>query len=226
MNIERIFNKVLIRSGQFLLDTDGIELQEDRFRVIVEDALNTFNRFCPYDSHIYVTAQSQRRITLTPELVQSLTGNPHLGTPDWISDATPARTYGITPIMRYNSPSYNPNLIVKEPRPFIWRKPDIFFSVSAEWDVHCVWKHRIVEKKTTQGGFEWCIPTLDETDSDKFIKLVQGLFLQGIGRSRRAFTMNDLPIVMDGSEIASEGLEMEREAIEDLENVQKFYLAW
>lgn len=226
MNIERIFNKILVRSGQFLLDAEGIELQEDRFRTIVEDALNTYNRFCPYDQHVFITAQAQRRVTFTKELVHSLTGKDFLGIPDWISDATPVRTYGLTPILRYNSPSYNPNLITKEPRPFIWRKPDIYFSVSAEYEVLCVWKHRIVEIKTRNGGYEYCIPTLDETDCDKFIKLVQGLFLQGIGRSRRAFTMNDLPIVMDGSEIASEGLEMEREAIDDLENIQKFYLAW
>jgi hypothetical protein len=37
--------------------------------------------------------------------------------------------------------------------------------------------------------------------------------------------MNDLPITMDASEIASDGLELENKAREEIELHQKFYLA-
>jgi hypothetical protein len=49
----------------------------------------------------------------------------------------------------------------------------------------------------------------------------------GVGRSRRAFTLNDLPIIMDASEIVQEGRELYKEVIEEeLPKYQKFYLAY
>lgn len=228
MELNRIFEKVILRSGQFLLDTEGIELQEDRFRNLVEDALSTYNRFAPYDQHVNISVGSPRQVRLDPNLMQNLTGCEYLGTPDWVSDATPSRLYGINPsyIFKNLDPNFNPNLIDKAQLPWVYRKPILTLPMSSEWDVHCVWKHRVTETEGNDGKFIYNIPTLDETEADKLIKLVQGLFLQGIGRSRRAFTMNDLPIIMDGGEIAGEGVEMEREAIDDLENIQKLYLAW
>ena len=53
------------------------------------------------------------------------------------------------------------------------------------------------------------------------------MFMIGIGRSRRAFTLNDLPILMDAGEIVSEGRELYREVIEEeLPKYQKFHLSY
>jgi hypothetical protein len=222
-----MFKKVIIRSGQFLIDTNNIELDPDRFRILVEDALSIYNRFVPYDEHVYVDGGAQRAINLTPQLMKGLTGKSYLGTPDWVSDANPSRLFGVNPyfIFKNLDPKQNPYLIEKSSLPWRYRKPTIYLPVSAEWDLHCVWKHRVVEDES-ESGFSFDVPTLEAEDADKFIKLLQGMFLQGVGRSRRAFTMSDLPILMDGSEITSEGIEIEREATDDLENVQKFWLSW
>jgi hypothetical protein len=223
-----MFKKILIRSGQFLLNTSNIELDADRFQCLVEDTLSIYNRFCPYDEHFFVTTSTNRRIILSPELVQSLTGKSYLATPDWVSDIHPSRLFGLNPyfIFKNMAPNSNPYLIDKTQMPWTYRKPELYVPMSAEWDVHGVWKHRIVETQSPTEGFIFDVPTLDEQDSDKFIKLLQAFFLQGIGRSRRAFTMNDLPITMDASDIAGEGITMEEQALDDLENVQKIYLAW
>lgn len=228
MDIDSIFKRVVIKSGQFLIDTNNIELDPDRFKILVQDALSTFNRFCPYDEHVFIRSRSDRRIRLDAQLMKVLTGKDYLGTPDWVSDAAPSRLYGVNPYFIFKNlhPMQNPNLIEKTAMPWTYRKPDIYLPISAEWDIHCVWKHRIVERQVEGQGFVFDIPTLNEDDSEKLIRLIQGLFLQGIGRSRRAFTMNDLPIVMDSAEITSEGVEIEREAIDDLENVQKIWLSW
>jgi hypothetical protein len=227
LNVDFLFKKVMVRSGQFLIDNNNIELDVDRFRVLVEDALSTYNRFYPHDQHVFIAVASTRHIILTDSLMHTLTGTDYLGVPDWVSDAMPSSIYGVHPSYLFTNwqPNYNPNLMNKTSMPWTYRKPNLYLPITAEWDIHCVWKHRIVEKETPQ-GYVYDIPTLDSVESDKFVRLLQGLFLQGIGRSRRAFTMGDLPIAMDGAEIASEGVEIEREAVEDLENIQKFYLAW
>jgi hypothetical protein len=90
---------------------------------------------------------------------------------------------------------------------------------SSKWRILACFYH-IIEK--TDEVYE--VKTITSHDH-VFFKLLQAYFLQGIGRSRRAFTLNDLPIIMDASDIASEGKEMESSAMEELKNIQSFHLA-
>lgn len=227
MLLKRVFEKIVIRSGQFLLSSNNIELNQDRFRELVEDALGVYSKFNPYDEHVITEFASSRRIQLTDGLMQNLTGKEYLGTPDWISDVMPVRLYAINPlhVFRNLDPNANSELSVKSFLPFEYRKPNLYVSISGEMDLHCVWKHKIVETETVQDGITYDLPTIS-SDDNLFLKLVQGMFLQGLGKSRRAFTLNDLPITMDASEIAAEGSELEREVMEQMENDQKFYLAF
>ena len=55
--------------------------------------------------------------------------------------------------------------------------------------------------------------------------LVRGMFLKGIGRSRRAFTLNELPILMDAGDLISEGEALVEKAEQQMQNHQKFRLA-
>ena len=227
MNIETIFEKILLQSGQFLLNTNRIEVDPDRFRHLVEDALAIYSKHHPYAEHVFVDFSASRVISLTDDVMCNLTGKTYLGTPDWISDVMPVRLYGINPFYVFKNldPNWNNNLQEKAQMPFQYRKPKLYVSVSAEWDIHAVWKHRVIETQTEQEGYLYEVPTIS-VDDVIFFRLLKGMFLQSIGRSRRAFTINDLPIAMDAAEIASEGQEILDKAMEDIENHQKFYLAW
>ena len=226
MEVQRIFQKLITRSGQFLLTPSKVELNIERFRDILEDTCAVYSKFSPYKKHITVNATGERVANLSPSLVYAQTGQNYLGTPDWVSDASPVRQFAINPFFLFKNldPMNNPELIDKTQAPYEYRKPMLYLPFSAEWDVLCVWKHKIVEEEIN-GEFVYSVPTIDANDTIFFDHL-QGLFLQGIGKSRRAFTLNDLPISMDASDIASEGKEMERQALEDLENHQDFYLGW
>lgn len=227
MNIDDIFKRIIIRSGQFLLNTSNIELDPDRFRYLVEDALATYSKFSPYDLHFNLDVQGTRQIFLTDSLIQGLTGKSYLGIPDWVSDAHPVRIYGINPFYFFKNmdPMSNPDLIDKQQVPWEYRKPIVYVSIVGEFDIHGVWKHKVIETTNNQNKITYSVPTITVDDTNFFV-LLQGMFLQGIGRSRRAFTMNDLPIVMDAAELASEGESLMEKAMEDLENHQKFYLAF
>jgi hypothetical protein len=59
----------------------------------------------------------------------------------------------------------------------------------------------------------------------RFLKLVMGRFMQGLGRSRKAFILNDLPITSDAVEMVSSGREIENEAKTEMEENGKWYMA-
>ena len=73
---------------------------------------------------------------------------------------------------------------------------------------------------------EYRVDTITDAD-DEFFEILTGKFMKALGRSRRAFTINELPITMDASELVSEGDEMIRAAEESLvEKEMKLYLAY
>jgi hypothetical protein len=200
----------------------------DKFRDLVEDSLAVYSKFSPYEQFINVNITSPRQVMLTKEIVQGLTQKPFLGEPDYISDCTPIRTIGLRPSVLFKNldPSYGTELVDKAQLPWVYRKPRLTVSFASEWEVLCCFRHRIFEEEKPGGGFNYSIPTIDPAVDEVFIKHVQGMFLQGIGKSRRAFTMNDLPIGMDADTVVSEGLEMVNNAVEEMETNQKFYLGY
>jgi hypothetical protein len=68
------------------------------------------------------------------------------------------------------------------------------------------------------------IPHITSRDH-RFLKLVQGRFMQALGRSRKAFILNDLPITSDAPEMVSTGKEIEKEAIDEMNESGKWYMA-
>jgi hypothetical protein len=216
----------MLMSGQFLLNSNRIEVDPDRFRHLVDDALARYSKHSPHEEHMFVQ-MSQRNVRLTAEFVCGLTGKEYLGEPDWVSDVMPVRLYGYNPFFIFKNldPNYNSDLQEKTQMPFKYRKPDLYVSISAEYDVHAVWKHKVIETQTEREGFVYEVPTIS-IDDTVFFLLLQGMFLSSIGRSRRSFTLQDLPIAMDAAEIAAEGQEIVEKAMEEIEDHQKFYLAW
>ena len=48
MTIDEIFDRILLRSGQFILRKSKIEIDIDSFRILVEDALADYSGFVPH----------------------------------------------------------------------------------------------------------------------------------------------------------------------------------
>lgn len=228
LNIKDIFEEVLIRSGQFILAPSNIELNIERFRRIVESTLAVYGRYSPHEEHISFYAMASRQVDLSDDRIAGLTQKPWLTkAPKFVSDCTPERQVplGITKVFPGLEPGNNPELYDKQQAPFEYRKPYLYLPFSARWDIHACFEHPLYAVTGDDGKTEYFLPTITLSDQ-AFIDYLMGLFLLGIGRSRRAFTLNDLPITMDASDIASEGKEMRDEALEFMQNHQKFYLAW
>jgi len=223
MKLSEIRDEVVTRSGQFILDADKLEIQDDRLAILIDVCLREFNRYSPADKHINL----------------HIGGNSHLfteevdppGVPDWIPDVLPIRSSGgfgifqqVKTAEQHLSRTYDPSGdLVKREFVYRYRKPTLYVPFSGDFDINYVRKHKLVEKDG-----EKQVTTLDDVDQDaSFFELLTGHFLTSIGRYRRAFTVEEAPITMDASELVSEGNEMIERAKEDMqENQHKFYLAW
>lgn len=230
ITIDQLFDKIILRSGQFILHKNNVELDVDNFRNLVEDAMEVYSDFAPYDKEYTIDFRT------SPSFIFTENFDTEIGRPlDWVSKADPIRSIGTPysshPFGAHGNPSSGlyQSKYLSEPieAPFHFNKDTKTLTVGYRgfYSVVGVYRHKIKEVDNLDGTFTYSIPTLSTSDQ-LFIQLCQGLFLKGIGRSRRAFTLNDLPVLMDAGEIVSEGKEMYNEAFEKLENKQKFHLAW
>ena len=132
MELKRIFDKVVTRSGQFLINTNKLELNIERFRDLVEDALARYSSFVPYTQIIHIKIVQPRTFTFTDEFIQQMTAKPYLGVPDMVTDVSPVRLLAINPYYIFTNldPNHNPELIDKAQVPWVWRRPQLTGRIS------------------------------------------------------------------------------------------------
>lgn len=68
------------------------------------------------------------------------------------------------------------------------------------------------------------IQTID-IENQKFMSLVAARFMITLGRSRRAFLLNDLPFQMDSDMLITEGQDLYERTMQDIMTNSSFYLA-
>ena len=217
MNLRDIFDRILTESGQYLFTLDGIELKVHSFKHLVQSTLHDYNKYSPKGVKMFANIEGSREHTFTEDS-EDCNGNV-VGIPDWLSDAVPIRISGTVPFLLRPENRINPELQCKNTLPFQYNKPILTVSVSAEYIVEAVFRHRLVCKEdtpNTNDPKQWEIKTLTEEDGD-FFGLLAARFMKTVGRSRRAFTIEDLPISADADTLVSDGKEKEAEVIEDLQ---------
>lgn len=231
LTIDQIFNKILIRSGHFIIKKKNIELDVDSFRELVEDALDIYSDSVPYSKAYRKDLTGARQITLDENFDTDIGRKP-----DWLSEVHPIRStgtvYGYYPSTVYGwgyGSHYQSDSLsdpVQAPWSFDKDSGELVVPYSGFYKIRAVWRHTIEERFDDNGDPEFFVSTLGNRDQ-AFIKLCQAMFMIGVGRSRRAFTLNDLPIIMDAADIVSEGRELYKEVIdEELPKYQKLHLAY
>lgn len=222
MNIKDIFARVLLKSGQYVLSTKKVEIDIDAFRLLCEDSLAIYNRYSPHDKmynkEIYYPRQFDWSKEIDPEFQR---------VPDWIATANPMRYGGgsIGGILLREAQLNGQNELI-DPILSPWRydKPLLTISHSARYEIRAIYEH-IVEELPQEPDQEkqFVIKTITRKDQALFDH-IRSQFLIGIGKSRRAFTLQDLPITLDGDQIVADGKELEDKSLADMLNYQKFYL--
>jgi len=208
-----MFQRVLLESGQFILK-EKVELDVEAFKVLVNQVLSIYNHYVPIEKHLFKEVNYSRQYIFTDT-------NTVEGVPENIVDLIPVRIWGVYPFYLRGYDRPKTYLDIKIEFPWEYRKPILTVPVSAEYDLHAIYFHKMREAN--------CIVQVDTIDDthQEFFRLLTGKFLKALGRSRRAFTLTDLPITIDADNLVREGEEMEMKAMENISsNVMKWYLAW
>ena len=220
MDIRDIFDRILLRSGQFILRKSKVEVDVDSFRILVEDALAEFNGFSPIDKEYSIPMLGPRQFTFDETFDTSLNRKP-----DWLSIVRPTNSHSGP----YRRPMTGNELINPIQAPWDYNLDSGVLTVpfNDTYKVVAVYDHVIVETDDpdSPGNILYSVPSISYNDVE-FFQILQGLFLQSIGKSRRSFTLNDLPITMDADTIAAEGVDMVEKAVEAMADIQKIRLAW
>jgi hypothetical protein len=228
MKLREMFDRILVESGHFLMQED-IELDLDKFAILVKSALGKFNQFSPHHERFLLKVAGGGLGGISYTFNSTFRGH---GPPDWVSEIIPVRLAGIHPwYFKSSTQTQNEYLDKKEQFPWEYNKPVLYVPIGSVYDVTGVWNHKIVSvsyKDPTSGALrkELEVTTITE-NNDAFFKLLEGKFLVAIGRNRRAFTLNELPVSMDSDSLISEGQAKQELAEQQLADEQhKFWLSY
>lgn len=227
MKLQEMFDYILIESGQFLVPVENLEINRDRFLTLVRTTLGIYNGKLPHEKKFNLDF-TQRKKTFTADTLD--TGGQKVGIPDGVADMVPVRISGVSPFFLrehedHNSAYFND----KTPYPWEYRKPDLYVPIQGIYDVHAWYKHEIVEiqaeGETSGENKTYEVATISYED-ETFFKLLKAKFLRGTAHSRRAFTMQDIPLLTDADTLVGDAKAMEEEAHKELDDKTYFWLAW
>jgi hypothetical protein len=205
ITLKDLWNTLLIETGQFILQDKDIEIDTFRFKTLVNRVLALYSKYCPHLKNLWIMVNTRKYTFIDP--------------PEWIMDLIPLELAGIVPYF-IRDPWY----MEQDKRLFIWeyRKPNLYVEIQGRYDVKAIYYHTL---KEDENG-EFYIDTINFTDT-LFLDLIKGYFLSALGRNRRAFTLNDLPLTTDADQLVQEGEELIRDTTQNLlENNLEFYKAW
>lgn len=149
--------------------------------------------------------------------------------PFMLSSEVPVGTFQIiTNIAYLMNPSVrsyaNPSRLV-DPRVFVAKfadqdadKPGLFTTETGRFDITAHYRYQRIENYSADGNLEEVeYPRLEDNTREKILMdILSAVFLQAIGRGRRAFTYQDLPIKDDSEKLVAEGLEQYEAARKEL----------
>jgi len=227
MLLNDLRNEVISVSGAFSLPSEQIEVDAEKFRDLVQNSLREYNEHRPYTTKFTLTTTALA-FTFLPGFTIALPQDTNvIGPPDSISELIPQRLSGIGAVLQQQffrrTKRMDPSL---ERMYFFWeyRNPTLTTLYIGTFDVAAVYYHRITQ--TDEDEPEDQITTITTERDGSFVKLVTGKFMQALGRNRRAFIITEIPLQLDGPELVAEGKEMEAEAMAEMEEKAKWWLAW
>lgn len=224
MLLDEMFEEVLARSGQFILANADLEIEDTRWERLVKTTLRKYNAHHPHSDRFNV-------VTTGRDFAFTINSQP-LGVPDWVSEVIPIRMSGVAvtigSILKHDSQLDPYGDLVKQM--FIWqyKKPTLYLQYAGEFDVEAVYSHRITDVANPPSGSNAKkeVSTISDDRDDIFFDLLTGRFLQALGRYRRAFTLQEIPITTDAETLVSEGTDLVTKAEENLGDQAKWWLAW
>ncbi len=228
MTLDELIDYVMTESGEFIVgELETTQINRHRFHLIAKRALAIYSKYRPLTD----------RQTLTVDGSLDMTDISSGQTPAWISRVVPVSDssvggtgQGAAAFIYGNAGGLSdPYYASGRPRQIPWEYNKPTLSVASSSGMYDITMHRHhtldnITKDASNLVIDAELPSIDYAD-DIFFDILVGFFLMSLGRSRRAFTLNDLPVTMDGSDLVSEGETKVNEAKERLTEQSSWYLA-
>ena len=170
-------------TGQYLIDLETTMLDRNKVELLIERELNWFSKYYPVRKRASLYLFDGKQFTIEQD-----------------GDIP----FNILSIQRqYNQASLSYQMWGK-PR---YRNPSFTYnnghlSLCGESGVYDI-EYSVYHRYDKERG---CIDTL--TSESPFVNLFIAKFMISVGRSRKAFLLNDLPLTMDSDSMVSEGQEL------------------
>ncbi|GEK07991.1 hypothetical protein PPEP_a4242 [Pseudoalteromonas peptidolytica F12-50-A1] len=191
MYLEELIDYVMIETGGFIMgDLEMTQIDKHQFHLIVKRALGIYNKYCPQSKRLIVDCDKTYDFTTSP-----------LGRPNWVSNVTPLDHESAIAELVYG------RSIINKPPVWEYQEPTLFIAGSAgKYDVTALYFHDITDIMFDENNrVTTCnLPSISYDDV-LFLDLLVSYSLLAIGRSRRAFTLQDFPVSMDGKLLVYEG---------------------
>lgn len=193
-----ILDQVMLESGQYISDLQATLLNKIKFESLIKKELLLYSRYVPKKETRFGRLYNLKTFTM------DIDGYVPEAIVDIRTDRMIPSGVSLTPMP---APVHS----------YHWRyeKPTLYFRYpDGDYIFSYIGNHEYKDGK------------IDSIDlHDRFFNLLVGRFLMTVGKSRRAFTIDEIPINTDASEMISEGKEMYDAAIEEIRENSSFQVA-
>lgn len=217
MTLSELIDVVMVNSGEYIIQTfDRTQLNKKKFwESIVRPQLTKYAKYKPVTRKFNLYVPGTWYEFSYPEDV-----------PVWISSLAPLYNGGLVASLMAELTGESS---LRTPITNLWRyeAPKLFVMYGGTYDTTAHYNYGFTA--TYNAGntdvVEVTIPDLGDDDTT-FFDMVLGKFMIAVGRSRSAFTLNDLPITMDSADMISAGNDIYSTALEGLYDNAIWYQAY
>lgn len=210
MQLSELIQLVLLRSGQIIVDDlSELHLTEDKFLLIVQNEITKYSKYIPHKKRLNIAMPNTGNFRFCDEEA-----------PKWISEVIPVTgansSYDIFRRKFFYSTGGEE---IRNPTMCIWRYDKPYLSCSAIGDFECIafYDHKIVKDPGWGDGCKSAdLPTISLEDDEILIELITAQFMITLGRSRRAYKLDQMPLQTDDSELISDGNALYEQAYQRL----------
>lgn len=214
MELEELKSVILVETGQYLAPFEATLLSDKEFLRLVATELAIYNNHKQHKEVKRVTASQSGVYTFTstrPDkkdlpvyIIDARTSSSGSGGTYW--NVVNQSNRGSTGASR--SDRYKTGLAYQQLDNFHYDKNSatIYFPESGTYEITCAYD-RWLEMAEADNVVQATVHHIT-VDDYKFIRLVAARFMLALGRSRRAFTIEGIPVSFDASEMVAAGEEL------------------
>ncbi|BCG50082.1 hypothetical protein [Ralstonia phage RP13] len=200
LSLDQLIDVILLESGQFIADLDATLLDKTKLGTMVKRELAWYSRYQPFKATVVSSLYDKKVFSLQADGF----------VPKNIVDI---RTD------RFNFIGYTTAPIPGPVHSYYWRyeNPILYFRYpEGPYQMSYISDH--VYDDVNQN-----LPTIDI--GDRIVNMMVGRFMMTVGRSRKAFTVDEIPLTTDAEAMYSEGKELYDKTEEEIKQNSRFNLA-